>query len=89
MQNVTARADWYHFHAVRSRRASLIRLELCERTYMKSTSESLSHPETSNGKAAGGNCVVVKRGGGAARGGPAVANESEPDSVYNNGEPAR
>jgi hypothetical protein len=35
----------------------------CERTYMKSTSESLSHPETSNGKAAGGNCVVVRRGG--------------------------
>jgi hypothetical protein len=30
---------------------------------MKSTSESLSHPETSNGKAAGGNCVVVRRGG--------------------------
>jgi hypothetical protein len=35
----------------------------CERTYMKSTSESLSHPETSNGRAAGGNCVVVRRGG--------------------------
>jgi hypothetical protein len=35
----------------------------CERTYMKSTSESLSHPETSNGKAAEGNCVVVRRGG--------------------------
>ena len=30
---------------------------------MKSTSESLSHPETSKGKAAGGNCVVVGRGG--------------------------
>ena len=30
---------------------------------MKSTSESLSHPETSNGKAAGGNCVVARRGG--------------------------
>ncbi|NDG71321.1 MAG: hypothetical protein EBY32_08470 [Proteobacteria bacterium] len=30
---------------------------------MKSTSESLSHPETSNGRAAGGNCVVVRRGG--------------------------
>jgi hypothetical protein len=30
---------------------------------MKSTSESLSHPETSYGKAAGGNCVVVRRGG--------------------------
>ena len=30
---------------------------------MKSTSESLSHPETSNGKAAGGNCVAVRRGG--------------------------
>ena len=35
----------------------------CERTYMKSTSESLSHPETSNGRAAEGNCVVVRRGG--------------------------
>ena len=35
----------------------------CERTYMKSTGESPSHPETSNGKAAGGNCVVVRRGG--------------------------
>ena len=35
----------------------------CERTYMKSTSESLSHPETSNGRGAGGNCVVVRRGG--------------------------
>ena len=35
----------------------------CERTYMKSTSESLSHPETSNGRAVGGNCVVVRRGG--------------------------
>ena len=33
------------------------------RTYMKSTSESLSHPETSNGRAAGGNCVVARRGG--------------------------
>jgi hypothetical protein len=30
---------------------------------MKSTSESLSHPETSNGRAAGGNCVVARRGG--------------------------
>jgi hypothetical protein len=30
---------------------------------MKSTSESLSRPETSNGRAAGGNCVVVRRGG--------------------------
>ena len=30
---------------------------------MKSTSESLSHPETSYGNAAGGNCVVVRRGG--------------------------
>ena len=35
----------------------------CERTYMKSTSESLSRPETSNGIAAEGNCVVVRRGG--------------------------
>ena len=35
----------------------------CVRTYMKSTSESLSHPETSNGRAAGGNCVVARRGG--------------------------
>jgi hypothetical protein len=35
----------------------------CERTYMKSTSESLSHPGTSYGKAAGGNCVAVRRGG--------------------------
>jgi hypothetical protein len=35
----------------------------CERTSMKSTSESLSHPETSNGKAAGGNCIVARRGG--------------------------
>ena len=38
-------------------------LPWCERTYMKSTSESLSHPETSNGRAAEGNCVVVRRGG--------------------------
>jgi hypothetical protein len=30
---------------------------------MKSTSESLSHPETSYGKAAEGNCVVARRGG--------------------------
>ena len=30
---------------------------------MKSTSESLSHPETSNGRAVGGNCVVARRGG--------------------------
>jgi len=30
---------------------------------MKSTSESLSHPETSNGRGARGNCVVVRRGG--------------------------
>ena len=30
---------------------------------MKSTSESLSHPETSYGRAARGNCVVVRRGG--------------------------
>jgi hypothetical protein len=29
---------------------------------MKSTSESLSHLEMSNGKAAGGNCVVARRG---------------------------
>ena len=35
----------------------------CERTYMKSTSESLSRPETSSGIAAEGNCVVVRRGG--------------------------
>jgi hypothetical protein len=35
----------------------------CGRTYMKSTSESLSHPETSCGKAAKGNCVVARRGG--------------------------
>jgi len=27
------------------------------------TSESLSHPETSNGRAAGGNCVVARGGG--------------------------
>jgi hypothetical protein len=40
-----------------------IGVESCEGTYMKSTSESLSHPETSNGKAAGGNCVVARRGG--------------------------
>ena len=39
------------------------RVRSCECTYMKSTSESLSHPETSNGKAAGGNCVVARRGG--------------------------
>ena len=39
------------------------RSPLCERTYMKSTSESLSHPETSNGRAAEGNCVVARRGG--------------------------
>jgi hypothetical protein len=30
---------------------------------MKTTSESLSPSETSNGRAAGGNCVVVRRGG--------------------------
>ena len=30
---------------------------------MKSTGESPSHPETSNGRAAGGNCVVARRGG--------------------------
>ena len=30
---------------------------------MKTTSESLSPPETSNGRAAGGNCVVARRGG--------------------------
>ncbi len=30
---------------------------------MKSTSESLSHPETSNGRAAEGSCVVARRGG--------------------------
>ena len=30
---------------------------------MKSTSESLSHPETSYGRAAEGNCVVARRGG--------------------------
>ena len=42
------------------------------RTYMNSTSESLSHPETSYGRAA--------------RGGPAVSDEGEPVSVYNNGE---
>jgi len=35
----------------------------CERTYMKSTSESLRHPETRNGRAAGGNVVVARRGG--------------------------
>ena len=50
------------------RQASLAKAEAsrphsCERTYMKSTSESLSHPETSYGKAAGGNCVAVRRGG--------------------------
>ena len=48
---------WVSWVAARGRATS------CERTYMKSTSESLSHPETSNGKAAGGNCVVVRRGG--------------------------
>ena len=35
----------------------------CERTYMKSTGESPSPPETSYGRAAEGNCVVVRRGG--------------------------
>ena len=35
----------------------------CECKYMKSTGESPSHPETSNGRAAGGNCVVARRGG--------------------------
>ena len=30
---------------------------------MKSTSESLSHPETSYGRAAEGNCVAARRGG--------------------------
>ena len=35
----------------------------CERTYMKSTGESPSHPETSYGRAAEGNCVVARRGG--------------------------
>jgi hypothetical protein len=46
-----------HSRCLRGRRRS------CERTYMKSTGESLSHPETSYGKAAGGNCVVARRGG--------------------------
>ena len=35
----------------------------CECKYMKSTGESPSHPETSNGRAAGGNCVAARRGG--------------------------
>ena len=35
----------------------------CERTYMKSAGESPSHPETSYGRAAEGNCVVARRGG--------------------------
>jgi len=35
----------------------------CERTYMKSTGESASLPETSDGKAAEGNCVAARRGG--------------------------
>ena len=35
----------------------------CECKYMKSTSESLSLPETSNGRAAEGNCVAARRGG--------------------------
>lgn len=35
----------------------------CECKYMKSTSESLSPPETSNGRAAEGNCVAVRWGG--------------------------
>ena len=33
----------------------------CERTYMKSTSESLSHPETSNGRAAEGIVADINR----------------------------
>ena len=35
----------------------------CVRTYMKSTGESPSPPETSYGRAAGGNCVAARRGG--------------------------
>ena len=46
-----------------SQRSGARRSSQCERTYMKSTSESLSHPETSYGRAAGGNCVVARRGG--------------------------
>ena len=39
------------------------RLPPCACTYMKSTSESLSPPATSAGRAAGGNCVAARRGG--------------------------
>ena len=49
-----------HCHLILRQRG---RWRSCERTYMKSTSESLSHPETSYGRAAGGNCVVARRGG--------------------------
>jgi hypothetical protein len=52
----------FNRHAFIPGMADAIRRQ-CERTYMKSTSESLSHPETSNGIAAGGNCVVARRGG--------------------------
>jgi hypothetical protein len=45
------------------RRSAARRHSQCERTYMKSTGESPSHPETSNWRAAGGNCVVARRGG--------------------------
>ena len=60
------RAPWFQWKWVRARRPVSTRPRRpwpCERTYMKSTSESLSHPETSNGRGAGGNCVVVRRGG--------------------------
>ena len=60
------RAPWFLLGRVRASRPVSTRPRRpcpCERTYMKSTSESLSHPETSNGRAAGGNCVVVRRGG--------------------------
>ena len=48
----------HHVQEVELRQFNLVRT-----TVMKSTSESLSLPETSNGRAAGGNCVVVRRGG--------------------------
>jgi len=55
---------------------------------MKSTSESLSHPETSYGRAAGGNCVVARRGGEQPEADLRSQTQVNQDSVYNNGEPS-
>lgn len=57
------RLDWERHFLSRDMGVRVADSRSCVRKYMKSTSESLSHPETSNGRAAGGNCVVVRRGG--------------------------